>query len=80
MATKRNGKKKKNPCGDGFEQVKQEVKPGSNKPKFKCVKIKGRGKGIREKEDDRPKPPPRPERPQRDSKDKMPQDRGKGAL
>ena len=84
MATKRKGKKKKNPCGDGFEQVKQEVKPGSKKPKFKCVKIKSRGKGIKEKEDNRPFEPKGPRektiKGERGSKDKMPQNRGKGAL
>ena len=62
MATKRNGKKKKNPCGDGFRYVPQEVKPGSDKPKFKCVKIKKPPSGIREKEDDRPKVPELPKK------------------
>ncbi len=47
---KSRDKKKKKPCGDGYKAVKQEVK-GSDKSKIKCVKIKKRRSGIREKED-----------------------------
>ena len=49
---KSRDKKKKKPCGDGYRAVKQEVK-GSDKPKIKCVPIKKRGKGSKDKEDDK---------------------------
>ena len=63
MATKRNGKKKKNPCGDGFTVDPKYVQKDPSKPKFKCIKIKKRPpSGIREKEDDRPKPPKPPKK------------------
>ena len=62
MATKRNGKKKKNPCGDGFTVDPKYVQKDPSKPKFKCIKIKKPPPGIREEEDDRPKPPKPPKK------------------
>tara|TARA_B100000427_G_scaffold1249_1_gene1228 strand:+ start:1577 stop:1843 length:267 start_codon:yes stop_codon:yes gene_type:complete len=52
MATKRNGKKKKNPCGDGFTVDPKYVQKDPSKPKFKCIKIKKPPPGIREEKDD----------------------------
>ena len=72
MATKRNGKKKKNPCGEGFTVDPKYVQKDPSKPKFKCIKIKKRPpSGIREKEDDnRPFDPKK--RPKKDDPKKRP--------